>query len=402
MINTFRSIDDLVKTLERERVLLKAMFDKRKSLSFKYNYAQELTDYKEERIQHLIENGVIRESGNFLELEDIYLKFFEEVLQVNEEINVAFVQDYINNLNENIDYYLKENNEQRKYGYQREVRRCLKQIALTTVRNVLDLKRNLDITYKTEPNYQIKLTKLKRLDEKRKNIALLITKSEDVIDNQETVFFKVAMDVQMREVVSDVKLQLADSFHNLLEIEKQIVHYLNLIAYQNRIFEKVRKLKYLRDQFLLTENTDIQQAVSGKNPVWMEPQTSYRIKLSVDYLLSKPETIELIRKVLSKRKDKLTFSSNVADALPDEYLKNESQLNDAVNLQEVYNAFSASGTHLFRFLMNYEFKKQVSEDERILFFCQIASQYTDNLEFTSTYESTDRFEYPLVYFHTNL
>ena len=402
MINTFRSIDDLVKTLERERVLLKAMFDKRKSLSFKYNYAQELTDYKEERIQHLIENGVIRESGNFLELEDIYLKFFEEVLQVNEEINVAFVQDYINNLNENIDYYLKENNEQRKYGYQREVRRCLKQIALTTVRNVLDLKRNLDITYKTEPNYQIKLTKLKRLDEKRKNIALLITKSEDVIDYQQPVFFKVAMDVQMREVVSDVKLQLADSFHNLLEIEKQIVHYLNLIAYQNRIFEKVRKLKYLRDQFLLTENTDIQQAVSGKNPVWMEPQTSYRIKLSVDYLLSKPETIELIRKVLSKRKDKLTFSSNVADALPDEYLKNESQLNDAVNLQEVYNAFSASGTHLFRFLMNYKFKKQVSEDERILFFCQIASQYTDNLEFTSTYESTDRFEYPLVYFHTNL
>ena len=402
MINTFRSIDDLVKTLEREKVLLKAMFDKRKSLSFKYNYAQELTDYKEDRIRHLIENGVIRESGNFLELEDIYLKFFEEVLQVNEEINVAFVQDYINNLNENIDYYLKENNEQRKYGYQREVKRCLKQIALTTVRNVLDLKRNLDITYKTEPNYQIKLTKLKRLDEKRKNIALLITKSEDVIDNQETVFFKVAMDVQMREVVSDVKLQLADSFHNLLEIEKQIVHYLNLIAYQNRIFEKVRKLKYLRDQFLLTENTDIQQVLNGKNPVWMEPQISYRIKLSVDYLLSKPETIDLIRKVLSKRKEKLTFLSNVADALPDEYLKNESQLNDAVNLQEVYNAFSASGTHLFRFLMNYKFKKQVSEDERILFFCQIASQYTDNLEFTSTYESTERFEYPLVYFHTNL
>ena len=402
MINTFRSIDDLVKTLEREKVLLKAMFDKRKSLSFKYNYAQELTDYKEDRIRHLIENGVIRESGNFLELEDIYLKFFEEVLQVKEEINVAFVQDYINNLNENIDYYLKENNEQRKYGYQREVKRCLKQIALTTVRNVLDLKRNLDITYKTEPNYQIKLTKLKRLDEKRKNIALLITKSEDVIDNKETVFFKLAMDVQMREVVSDVKLQLADSFHNLLEIEKQIVHYLNLIAYQNRIFEKVRKLKYLRDQFLLTENTNIQQVVNEKNPVWMEPQISYRIKLSVDYLLSNPETIALIRKVLSKRKEKLTFLSNVADALPDEYLKNESQLNDAVNLQEVYNAFSASGTHLFRFLMNYEFKKQISEDERILFFCQIASQYTDNLEFTSTYESNDRFEYPLVYFHTNL
>ena len=126
MINTFRSIDDLVKTLEREKVLLKAMFDKRKSSSFRYDYAQELTDYKEERIRHLIENGVIHESGNFVELEDIYLNFFEQVLQVNEEINVSFVQDYLSNLNESIDYYLKENNEQRKYGYLRDVKRTMR------------------------------------------------------------------------------------------------------------------------------------------------------------------------------------------------------------------------------------------------------------------------------------
>ena len=79
------------------------------------------------------------------------------------------------------------------------------------------------------------------------------------------------MDVQMRAVVSDVKLQLNDSYHNLIEIEKQIIHYLNLIAYQNRIFEKVRRLKYLRDQFLLEENTDIRRVIGEKNPVWMEP-----------------------------------------------------------------------------------------------------------------------------------
>lgn len=160
-MNTFRSIDELVKMFEREKVLLKEMFYKRKQLSFRYDYALELTEYKEERIRFLIEYGVLRESGDFLEMEDLYLKFFEEVLQINEEINVSFVQDYLNHLNDNIDYFLKENNEQRKYAYQREVRRCLKNIALATVRNVMDLKRNLDVTYKTEPNYQVKLAKLK-------------------------------------------------------------------------------------------------------------------------------------------------------------------------------------------------------------------------------------------------
>ena len=72
----------------------------------------------------------IRDTGDFLEMEDIYLKFFEDVLEVNEEINVSFVQDYLTRLNENIDYYLKENNEQRKYNYQREVKTLLEKTSL--------------------------------------------------------------------------------------------------------------------------------------------------------------------------------------------------------------------------------------------------------------------------------
>ena len=122
------------------------------------------------------------------------------------------------------------------------------------------------------------------------------------------------MDTQMRIAVNDVKLQLNDSYHNLIEIEKQIIHnlieiekqiihYLNLIAYQNRIFEKVRRLKYLRDQFLLDEKTDIRQVVSMRNPVWMEPQTNYRIKLSVDNLRTSAVALEIIRKIILKRKN---------------------------------------------------------------------------------------------------
>lgn len=151
-MGTFRSIDELIRTIDREKVLLKEMFAKRHSLLFRYDYALEMTEYKEERIRFLIENGVIRDTGDCLEMEDVYQKFFEDVLEVNEEINVSSVRDYISVLKENIDYYLKENNETRKYKYLKEVRRCLKTIALATVRNVLDLKRNMDNTYKNEPN----------------------------------------------------------------------------------------------------------------------------------------------------------------------------------------------------------------------------------------------------------
>lgn len=396
-MSTFRSIEELVKSLDREKELLKEMFAKRKSLSFRYDYALEMTEYKEERIRYLIDYGVIRDTGDFLEMEDIYLKFFEDVLEVNEEINVSFVQDYLTRLNENIDYYLKENNEQRKYNYQREVKRCLKNIALTTVRNVMDLKRNMDNTYKNEPNYRIKKTKLFRLDEKRNNIALLIRKSEELIDYGQPTFFRVAMDVQMRNVVSDVKLQLNDSYHNLIEIQKQIIHYLNLIDYQNRILEKVKKLKYLKDQFLLEEHTDIRQVISQKNPVWMEPQVGYRIKLSIDYLRTSDEALQLMRKLAARQKNSSRGMKQLADAIPEEYLDGQSQRIDSVNLQEVHNAFLASSAHLFYFVMNYRYRKEVTRSEKLIFFCQLASQYADELHFTDTYEVSGEVEYPLIY-----
>ena len=245
------------------------------------------------------------------------------------------------------------------------------------------------------------ITKLKKLDEKRRNIALLITRSEDVIDSQQPTFFRVAMDVQMRAVVSDVKLQLNDSYHNLIEIEKQIIHYLNLIAYQNRIFEKVRRLKYLRDQFLLEENTDIRRVIGEKNPVWMEPQPNYRIKLSLSNLHTSEVALELIRKVMSRRKKDARGPRNVAGAIPESYLSQAGEVMDRVNLQEVFNAFAASGTHLFRFVMNYSYGKPVAEEDKLLFFCQLASQYADELDFTDHYESTSEVEYPLIYLRQN-
>lgn len=108
-MNTFRNIDDLIRCFEREKKLLHELFIKRDVLSFRYDYALEITDYKAERIRYLIENEVIRESGDYLEMEDIYVQFFEEVLQINEGINISSVTDYISHLKDNITYWVIQN-----------------------------------------------------------------------------------------------------------------------------------------------------------------------------------------------------------------------------------------------------------------------------------------------------
>ena len=56
----FHSIEELLKTLSREQRLLKELFAKRKILSFRYEDALALVDYKEERIRKLVDSEVVR------------------------------------------------------------------------------------------------------------------------------------------------------------------------------------------------------------------------------------------------------------------------------------------------------------------------------------------------------
>ena len=398
-LSHFRSLDELIRALERERKLIYALFQDRKRLSFRYELARELASKKDESIDFLRRFGVIHDNSDFLELEDVYLRFFEEVLEVNEEINVASVKESIDNLNNAIDYYRSENNPGRRYGYLRDVKRMLRNIALTTLRNVIDLKRNIDNTYKNEPTFAIKKKKLVHLDEKRRDIASLINECERLIDVKQSNFFmEEVMDVQLKDIVTDVKLQLREVYHNLLELDRQIINYLNLIEYQNRLLQKVQKLKYLRDQMLLDTNTDIKAKLSNSNPIWMEPRPRYTLKVSLSMLRNSEEGLRVLQDYSRGKTNTRLRKGNLADALSPEDLTEQQHVCPMVDISEVKNAFMASGDNLFHFVMNYSgYRIKMDYEAKLVLFCQIASQYLDELTINDECHEDGTIEYPLIY-----
>ena len=397
-LSHFHSLEELIRALDRERKLLYALFQDRKKLSFRYDLARDLASKKDESIEFLRRYGVIRENTDFVELEDVYLKFFEDVLEVNEEINVASVKESIGNLNNAIDYYLSENNPSRKYGYLRDVKRILRNIALTTLRNVIDLKRNIDNTYKNEPTFAIKKKKLVHLDEKRKDIADLVNECERVIDEKQTTFFMIAMDVQLKDIVTDVKLQLREVYHNLLELDRQIINYLNLIEYQNRLLQKVQKLKYLRDQMLLYTNTDILAKLQMRNPVWMEPRPRYTLKVSLSMLRNSEEGLKILKDFAKGKGNSRLKKGNLAEPLTEDELTEQQQILQMVDVGEVKNAFMASGDNLFHFVMNYSgYRIKMDDEAKLVLFCQIATQYLDELQVGDEYRQHEEIEYPIIY-----
>lgn len=395
VLTHFRNIEELTKTLSREQALLSEMFEKRKLMKFPLGLAIDLVGGNESRLRKLVDYGVLVETANTIEIESDYLNFFEDVLNVNEEISVLSVQECINTLKEYIGYFLQETNVNRKAGYQDSVRQLLKKTGFRTLKNVVDLKRNVDNVYKQEPNYVIKKKKLQNLDEKSNSIKSMIRECEKLMD-KENAFFIMANDPHMSRTCSNVKSSFVEAYHALMEIDRQIIVYLNQIDQQNILYKKIRKLKYLQDQLLIKTDTNITQVLEDINPVWMENRQYSKIRLSIEMLSRNDDVIKLLRRIAERNNVKKTLRTEAEPLTDEELQEHVQQLND-VDSTEVWNAFLASSYNLFEFILNYDYKVKRSIEEHATLFCQLVILHPDECRITENYASYQDIEYPIIY-----
>jgi len=393
----FNDIKELVTSLKREEKLISEMFSKRKSIDYRLSDALELVDYEESRIDLLIQKSVIRENGGLLELDGQFLEFFEQVLYVSEEVNLSFIDENIKKIKENIDYFLNENNENRRYSYLRFIKKTFRKMGIITLRSVVDLRRNIENTFKNESNYKNKQLKLENLDEKRTVVTNLIQQTLALINEEEITFFNRALDEELSRIIIELKHQLGECSHNLIEIEKQIIDYLNQIKQQGKFLEKLRKLKYLKDNFTIEAETDIRQIVSNKNQVIFEARTNQPLNLSIDFLRESEKAFDTIKRIAKNYKDRLLFKPEIAESISKEYLENNIEEEVMINLEEVRNRFVATSDNLFNFILNYNFLIDVDFNERVTIFCQIISQYEQELKIKDNFQITNGIEYAMVF-----
>ena len=376
------------------------MFSKRKTIAIRYDDAVETLDGNEQILQYLIRHGVIIQNAESLELDDAYQTFFENVLDINEDINVASVEQYVKTLKLNINSWLATDSEKRKAQFMRAIRHTFRNIDLVTRKNVIDLKRNIDITFKQEPDFKVKKLRLNDFDEKRQQIVSLISETNKIID-QQTIFFKTAMDVDLMMTVNDVRMGLRETTHGLIAIGAQIIDYLNRIDYQSRIVRKIRQLKYMRDQQMLADSTDIEQVLGAVNDVWMEPRNRYRTFVSLDFLRNEDGAIDILQHVRRRLSKKTIIRSRLAGKIDDNYLHTATDVQHMFNHRELINSFLAQSVDLFTFIWNYPFQTEATEEERLVLFLQLASQYDRDERFerqTETVVVGNRtILYPIIY-----
>jgi hypothetical protein len=396
-MNVFRDIDALLRMIAREKEILKFLFTGRKAPSLRPEQALEnFLEQDSRRLEYLLEHGVIRLADGVLVLEDTYLRFFEEVLEVNEEINVLSVKQHIDALNENIELWLTVGSDARRHRYMGEILRILRSMALSTHRNVIDLKRAIDSTYKNERDYAVKRKRLEILDRKRADIALLIKEAEKLFDERQRVFFGPSMDAHLKDTVSMVKDALTEAYHGLLELDRQIIIYLNKIEAEQRLTEKIRRIKYLKDQLVWESSTDVIWALQTHRPAFLEKRPWYNCLPPLDALVNTPDGIAALREAHAALKSPTARRKVDAEPLTPEELARSAVVKDTLNTFEVRNAFLGSSKDLMTFLQERE-DALSSEEERLTLFCRLAVEFDEEFRITEDYREAGGFLYPLIY-----
>ena len=396
-MSTFRSLDELLSILGKSKDLISSLFTKRMTLSLTYRDALTILDDNKDLLTKLIDNGVVRERNDYLELDNIYQEFFQNVLDINEDINIHGVEDYITLLNENIDYYLESQNEREKNRYLDIIKQNFKKIADATKRHAIDLKKKVDYTYKNEPDYKIKIKKLRNLQERYEGIKALMERTGKIIDHEQIVFFKTAMDDELQRILVNVKLDFRDCLNQLIDINRQIQDYLNLIESHSSLLQKIQWLKRLRDQQTISDLTYINKVAEEISPIWLDDSSNYKTYVSIRFLENEDEGLAAIKLFLEKKKALAQKPKKLAAALSDDDLKEKRCINDAINIRKVKNSFVASGDNLFDFVVNYKFSRKHSFNEKLVVFCQIATVFESELNFTDRHASFNGVRYPLIF-----
>lgn len=392
----FDGIKDFANVLSKEHILFHELFERRKSEGFRLEFAMAAVDNKMERIQNLIDHGVVHQNGDLLELDSTYSGFFEEILDKTEDISISSIRDFIDSIKENINYFRNETNEHQRNVYQIKVRKILYKIGFFTRRNIVNLHHQIEYAYKQEPNYKNKINRLKDLDEKRKNIRVLISECESLISN-ESMFFSLSGNSNMHEACMDLRNEFSEAEHFLLNIEHKIILYINRIEELTPLYLKLRRLKYLKDQSTWRHDTDVVRILEKDNPICMEKRQYRRMHLSLDMLQDNEYFYSQIRKHSDKVKE-MTKARDEAGPIDPDFLSGSGTIIEDINCEQMMNAFAAQNADLLTFIIKYNYESERCLDEHLCLFSRLVTTYSDSLYFSNEYKNINNdIEYNLIY-----
>lgn len=386
----YDKIEELLSELYQHRKLFSALFERRMS-EITEEAVFELIDGSSEKLERLAAFGLLVRTPGHIKLADQLQDFFCEYMEVDETVHVLYIQENLDEIRKLSGYWLKD----RQDRYLLRIKKHLRGILRITALNVKTLRANMEETYTTEGNFELKKEKLEEVRSQRDALEGVIRAVEAMLDDR--LFFRTAADEELLQIVHLLKVMLHESRHNLIEIQHKVISYLNHIERRAAVVDKVLRLKMLKDRHYLQQQTDF-YLQAGRNAdlprIYNEP---LRTRISLNELQQEEAMQELVLRVREKLKYRKFLEQNRAGELPESVFSGDEQIENRINLYALKNIFLKRSGDLFSFVMEHDFEESINHAERIGVFCQLASRFAAEFDFPEETKAVGDLEIAVVY-----
>lgn len=388
------SLEQFITILNTNKKFINFLFENRK-INISIDTVIDSFPVEIEKLDYLVENSILNQNADNISLDISLLEFFEDFLNISEQINTAYISDTVKRLENNIDYYTYETIEQRKEGYLTEIKKDMKGISRNIKKEIIALKRNIDNVYKTEQNFNIKKKKLEDYKQKRDNIIGLKESIEKLLGIKRIILESMG-DLELNSIVTNVYKMLEECYTYLIEIQQELILYINKAQIYGEIFRKVQKLKYLKDHQEIKYKTDIIKVIAREHSLILQTRKTFYSKISLNFIQT-DEGFEVVKKLAKKNKTKLKAQLPLMEVIPANYFEESEDFEEIIDYEIIKKAFYKSNQDLFNFILNHNLGREFSFHQRLNIFCSMVSEFEDDLIIKDNVGSYNNLNYALIY-----
>ncbi len=385
-------INRLLTLLYMDRKLFETLFEKRNSLVGFHEVASEIG---EEKLEYLVNAEILSHSDESIELDERILTFFEEFLETNEDVEIGDVDEPLSNLRYNIELYQNEKeNEHSRERYLGKIKRILKKIPNTILKNLSLLQLHIGLTYKTQSSHKNKILELQHYKMKLEKLISIEAKVEKAL-LQESHFFNTVSSHEAVLLSLRLKARLRELRVSLIELQKQVIEYINKTLHKQHFFEHIIKLKELKSSLELKEKSNILWLLDEETtPLFMAKPQRFSTFLDTEevYDFGFEKMVEKLQHALPLQ----SAQPSRAEALEESFFNQEDEALYMVDTQALHEDFLRSKSDLFGFINAKEFEVDQSLEAKITLYCQLALMYENDYEFSSEIKEIEQYRYLLI------
>jgi hypothetical protein len=390
------TVKNLLKMLSSSSDLLDMLFIKRDGI---VSFLQTKAYVKEEQIENLVEHGLLINDDSGVELDENLLIFLESTLGSNDEIEIGNLGELLSEISNKIELYNASTSFEQRQKYIKRIDRILKKIPLMISRSLIKLHQHIHLTYKSANNYELKLVELKFYQEKLELLKEIDIRIEITL-KLESDFFKNQVPPLTSSLYFGLKSYLTQMRISLVDLQRQVVDYINRVSPDVGFFKHMTRLKELKNSYEIREHTNIQELTKNSNtPFALLPRLMFSTQLEKEYAYS-VDFSDYVERWYQKNK-LTTPSRSKAKGIDESYFEESAHEEYFINTEDLHLEFKETSSDLFSYVMNKEFGFEQDFDDRLSIYCDIAGIYAKEYYLTADIRTYKNYEYLLIYSKEN-